>query len=346
VSSFTESVVEEAALAWLESLGYSIKQGPDISPGGDTLTLALSQWERESYSEVILSTQLREALVRLNPMLPVEATEDAFRKISRLEGATLDTRNRVFHRLLVDGVTVEFRSDGAIRGAQARLVDFNNLENNDWLAVNQFTVVENKHNRRPDIVIFVNGLPLAVIELKNAADEDATIWDAYQQLQTYQAEVQSLFAYNETLVVSDGVQASIGALGAGREWFKPWRTITGETLAETYLPELQVMIQGVFDKRRFLDLIRYFVVFEDFGGGAVGKKIAGYHQFHAVNIAVEEKLCARRACGRRQRSGASRRVSTARPSNREGGRATGGSVLSGTPKARASRSRWPSTPGE
>jgi type I restriction enzyme R subunit len=214
MSDFTESVVEEAARAWLESLGYAIKHGPDISPGGDTLTLSLSQWERESYSEVILSTRLREALMRLNPTLPNEAIDDAFRKITRLEGAALEARNRAFHRLLVDGVTVEYRSDGGIRGAQAQLIDFDNLEDNDWLAVNQFTVVENKHNRRPDIVLFVNGLPLGVIELKNAADEDATIWDAYQQLQTYQAEIQTLFAYSETLVISDGVQARIGSLGA------------------------------------------------------------------------------------------------------------------------------------
>ena len=292
--SFTESVVEDAALAWLENLGYSVKHGPDITPGGDTLTLTLSQWERENYSQVVLAGRLRQALARLNPQLPPEAIEDAFRKINRLEGATLDTQNRAFHRLLVDGVTVEYRIDGAIRGAQARLLDFDNPENNEWLAVNQFTVVENKHNRRPDVVIFVNGIPLAVIELKNAAAEDATIWDAYQQLQTYQAEIQSLFAYNETLLISDGVQARVGSLGAGREWFKPWRTITGETLAENYLPELQVMIQGVFDKRRFLDLVRYFIVFEDFGGGAVAKKIAGYHQFHAVNVAVQETLRAAR----------------------------------------------------
>jgi type I restriction enzyme R subunit len=287
MGNFTESVVEEAGLAWLESLGYAIKHGPEIAPGELFV-------ERDDYAQVVLATRLREALVRLNPTLPAEAVEDAFRKISRLEGATLDARKRAFHRLLVEGVTVEYRNDGVIRGAQARLIDFDNLENNDWLAVNQFTVVENKHNRRPDIVIFVNGLPLGVIELKNAADEDATIWDAYQQLQTYQAEVQSLFAYNETLLVSDGVQARIGSLGAGREWFKPWRTITGEMLAENYLPELQVMIQGVFDKRRFLDLIRYFVVFEDFGGGAVAKKIASYHQFHAVNVAIQETVRAAR----------------------------------------------------
>jgi type I restriction enzyme R subunit len=287
LNSFTESVVEDAALAWLESPGYAIKHGPEIAPGELFA-------ERGDYGQVILAARLREALVRLNPSLPADAIDDAFRKITRLEGATLDARNRTFHRLLVDGVTVEYRTDGSIRGAQARLIAFDNPENNDWLAVNQFTIVENKHNRRPDVVIFVNGLPLGVVELKNAADEDATIWDAYQQLQTYQAEIQSLFAYNETLLISDGVQARIGSLGAGREWFKPWRTITGETLAENYLPELQVMIQGVFEKRRFLDLIRYFVVFEDFGGGAVAKKIAGYHQFHAVNVAVQETVRAAR----------------------------------------------------
>jgi type I restriction enzyme, R subunit len=206
----------------------------------------------------------------------------------------LDARNRGFHPLLVDSVTVEYRADGSIRGAQARLLDFDDFDNNEWLALNQFTVVENKHNRRPDVVVFVNGLPLAVIELKNAADEDATVWNAFQQLQTYQAEIPSLLAFNEALIISDGVQARIGSLAAGWEWFKPWRTITGETLADAHLPELQVIIQGVFDKRRFLDLIRYFIVFEDFGGGAVAKKAAGYHQFHAVNVAIQETLRAAR----------------------------------------------------
>ncbi|MBI2997373.1 MAG: type I restriction endonuclease subunit R, partial [Deltaproteobacteria bacterium] len=287
MANFTESVVEDAALAWLESLGYTVKHGPEIGPGELFA-------ERADYGQVVLADRLRQALARINPTLPAEAIDDAFRKITRLEGATLDGRNRAFHRLLVDGVTVEYRTDGAIRGAQARLLDFDTPENNEWLAVNQFTVVENKHNRRPDVVIFVNGLPLAVIELKNAADEDATITSAFQQLQTYQAEIPSLLSYNEALIISDGVQAKIGSLGAGWEWFKPWRTITGETLAETHLPELQVIIQGVFEKRRFLDLLRYFIVFEDFGGGAVEKKTAGYHQFHAVNVAVQETLRAAR----------------------------------------------------
>ena len=167
-------------------------------------------------------------------------------------------------------------------------------ENNDWLAINQFTVAEGQHQRRPDVVLFVNGLPLAVIELKNPADENATIWSAYQQLQTYQAQIPSLFATNAALIVSDGVQARIGSLGAGKEWFKPWRTITGREEPRPKLAELQVVLEGVFEKRRFLDLIRYFIVFEDEAAGKLVKKMAGYHQFHAVNVAVEETLRAAR----------------------------------------------------
>jgi type I restriction enzyme, R subunit len=283
MTGFTESVVEDAALEWLSTLGYTIKHGPEIAPGELFA-------ERRDYSQVVFEQRLRDALVRLNPTLPPEAIDDAFRRLTRQEGATLDSRNRTMHRMLVDGVTVEYRhSDRRIAGAQARVLDFNELQNNDWLAVNQFTVSENKHTRRPDIVLFVNGLPLAVIELKNAADENATIWSAHNQLQTYQHETPSLFAYNAALVVSDGVEARIGTVAAGREWFKPWRTITGETLAPATMPELQVTIQGVFDQRRFLDLIRDFIVFEDVGGGLT-KKMAGYHQFHAVNVALEQTL--------------------------------------------------------
>ena len=289
--TFIESVIEQAALSWLESLDYRIKHGPDISPGGETLTLPLSQQERGSYGEVVLGQRLRDALARLNPNLPAEALDDAFRKLIRPEGPTLDTRNRAVHRMLVDGVTVEYRrSDGSIAGAQVQVIDFERPDNNDWLAVNQFSVVENKHNRRPDIVLFLNGLPLAVVELKNAADENATIWTAFQQLQTYQHELPLLFSYNSMMVISDGVEARIGTLGAGREWFKPWRTISGEGLADTRIPELQVIIEGVFGKQRFLNLLRHFIVFEDSGGGVLTKKMAGYHQFHAVNIALEETL--------------------------------------------------------
>ena len=284
MSGVSESIVEDAALDWLDSLGWNIAHGPDIAP--DTPAA-----ERADYGQVILERRLRDALAQLNEGLPAEALEDAFRKLNRPEGTSLETRNRAFHRMLVEGVTVEYRVDnGAIRGAQARVIDFDVPANNDWLAVNQFTVVENHHERRPDIVLFVNGLPLGVIELKNPADEDATIWTAWNQLQTYKAELPSLFAMNAALMVSDGVEARIGTLTAGREWFKPWRTISGEGLAGTHVPELQVMLEGVCELRRFLSLVRDFIVFEDSGSGAPVKKMAGYHQFHAVQVAVAETL--------------------------------------------------------
>jgi len=290
LAKLIESEVESAALAWLEAVGYTNLTGPEIAPG-ELFS------ERVEYGQVILEDRLRQALARLNPMLPPEAIEDAFRKVIRPEGPLLDARNRAIHRWLVDGVTVEYRrADGSIAGAQARVLDFDDPDDNDWLAVNQFTVAENKRNRRPDIVLFVNGLPLVVIELKNAADENATIWTAFHQLQTYQQEIPSLFTYNAALVVSDGMEARIGTVGAGREWFKPWRTIEGGSLADPKTPKLQVLIEGVFNKRRFLDLIRYFIVFEDSGGGMLNKKMAGYHQFHAVNVAIHETL---RASGRK-----------------------------------------------
>jgi type I restriction enzyme, R subunit len=286
--AFTESIVESAALTWLERLGWTVKHGPEIAPG----ELAA---ERADYGQVVLTQRLQDALARLNPTLPAEALDDAFRKLIRSEGPTLEARNHTIHRLLVDGVTVEYRmGHGSIRGVQASVLDFDDMDNNDWLAINQFTVSEHQHTRRPDVVLFVNGLPLALIELKKAADEDATIWSAYQQLQTYQAELPTLFAFNAALVVSDGVEARIGPLTAGREWFKPWRTISGESLADAHLPELQVMLQGVFDRRPLLDLVRHFIVFEDAGGGPLVKKMAGYHQFHAVNVAVAETLRAAR----------------------------------------------------
>lgn len=190
MTAFTESVVEEAALAWLGGVGWMVRNGADIAPGEPGA-------EREHFGQTVLERRLRDALGRLNPRLPPSAMEDAFRKLTRPEGADLVARNRATHRFLVDGVTVEYRTaEGEIRGGQARAVDFARVEANDWLAVNQFSVIENKHTRRPDVVLFVNGLPLAVVELKNPADEDATLWTAFQQLQTYKAETPSLFSTN------------------------------------------------------------------------------------------------------------------------------------------------------
>ena len=286
-SGFTESIVEQAALAWLESLGYAILSGPEIAPGE-------LQAEREDYRQVVLERRLRQALQQLNPQVPADALEGAFRKLTRLDQPSLVADNHTLHRYLVEGVLVEYqRTDGSIMGDLVRVLDYDNPENNDFLAVNQFTVVEDRYERRPDIVLFVNGLPLAVIELKNAADENATIWSAFNQLQTYKQQIPSLFAYNEALVVSDGTQARIGTLTAGREWFLPWRTIEGGELAAETLSQLEVLLKGVFDRRRFLDLIHYFIVFEDTGGGVLVKKMAGYHQYHAVNVALAETI---RAC--------------------------------------------------
>jgi type I restriction enzyme R subunit len=283
--SLNESIVEDAALEWFGELGYAVGHGPHIAPG----ELAA---ERDSFGDVVLVGRLREAIWSLNPAIPEEAREEALRKVLRVGTPALVQTNRAFHRMLRDGVPVEYpRPDGSIAGDHVRLVDFSDVRANDWLAVNQFTVVDGQHNRRPDIVVFVNGLPLALIELKNAADEDATIWSAYSQLQTYKAEIPTLLHYNAALVVSDGLQARLGSVTANQEWFKVWRTIDGQRDAAPGSLELETLIQGVFERQRFLDLLHHFIVFEeDPDSGALHKIIAGYHQFHAVNAAVEETV--------------------------------------------------------
>jgi len=280
-----ESIVEDAALSWFGELGYAIGHGPHLAPGEPAA-------ERDSFGDVVLAGRLREAIWRLNPAIPEEAREDALRKVLRVGVPSLNQTNRNFHAMLRDGVPVEYpRADGSIAGDHARLLDFDDATANDWLAVNQFTVIEGQNNRRPDIVIFVNGLPLAVVELKNAADEDATIWSAFNQLQTYKQQIGSLFHYNEVLVVSDGTNARIGSLTANQEWFKVWRTIDGEGDAPKTALELDVLVRGVFEPRRFLDLLQHFIVFEeDTDSDRLHKIIAGYHQFHAVNAAVEETV--------------------------------------------------------
>jgi len=303
--SLNESHLEEATLEWLGELGYAIGHGPEMAPGE-------SASERDSFSDVVLKGRLREAIHRLNPAIPEEAREEALRKVLRHETTSLIGNNRSIHHHLRDGVPVEYkRSDGSIAGDRVRLLDFADVKANDWLAVNQFTVIEGQHNRRPDVILFLNGLPLAVIELKNAADEEATIWSAFSQLQTYKAEIPSLMNYNEFLVVSDGLQARIGSLTANQEWFKVWRETDGSPPPSPGLRppspsgrgaggegtrpkaslELEVLIRGVFDRKRFLGLLEHFVTYEeDPDNGSVHKIIAGYHQFHAVNAAVEETI--------------------------------------------------------
>ena len=292
--SFTESIVEDAALDWLAQVGYAVVHGGDIAPGEPAA-------ERASYHDVILTGRLRAALARLNPHLPAAALDDALRAVMRSPSQNVMTNNHAFHRLLVDGLDVSYRDGGETRYGKARLVDFDEPHANELLAVNQFTITDvnaasrAKTNRRPDVVLFVNGLPLVVIELKNAADENATVRKAWQQLQTYYDDIPSLFTTNALLAISDGIEARLGVLGAGWEYFKPWRTTDGVTL-DPHRSGLETLIRGVFAPPVLLDLLRSFIVFAQDDARLV-KKVAAYHQYHAVNKAVERTVEATSAQG-------------------------------------------------
>ena len=286
MNEFAESVVEEALLAWLRDAGWQTTHGDDIDPEGPNP-------ERRSYGDAILPNRLRASLARLNPGLPASAIDSAFTALDRVSGPDLVSRNRNAHRMLVDGVDVEYRDvSGAIRGAKARVIDFADPTANDVLAVNQFTIIEDSHNRRPDVVLFVNGLPLGVVELKAPGiGED---WDvlAHNQVQTYKAEIPSLFTFNALIALSDGIAASVGTLTAGREWFKTWRSADGEALAPAAVSQLETLTFGLLAPGPLLEMLRGFVVFEDDGAGPPVKKMAGYHQFYAVRRAVAETLSA------------------------------------------------------
>ncbi len=275
MASFNENTVEQAALEWLRGLGYGYEFGPDIAPDE-------TRAERDNYREVLLLNRLRTALKSLNPSAPDAALEEAVRRVSTPEFPSLMLNNRAFHKLLVDGVETEVMQDGVLRGVLVRLVDWDNADANNWLAVNQFTVIDGQINRRPDVVVFLNGIPISVIELKNAKDSKATIENAYQQLRTYQNQIGRLFVFNELLVISDGVQARLGCVGAEMERFQPWKTITGQELLSE---SLEALIKGVFNRSRLLSYLRGFVVFED-DGSSIMKKIAAYHQFFAVHKAL------------------------------------------------------------
>ena len=238
-------------------------------------------WKNDSGTPSSTSTQTS----------PPSALETGLRSLINPDGPTLEARNRSFHHALTRGVTVPVRRpDGTTSGEPAAVVDFDNPANNDWMAVNQVTVKENQSTRRADIVLFLNGLPLGIIELKNPADENADVWDAWNQLQTYKADLPTLFSMNEIMMVSDGLHARVGTLTAGKEWFKPWKTMEDREPGAANLPELQVMLEGVCEQSNFLTLLRDFIVFDDDGSGKLVKKMAGYHQFHAVQAAVEETL--------------------------------------------------------
>jgi len=291
-NAVTESVVEEVVLDLFQGLGYAVL-------GGSTIAPEATNAERATFGDVILVGRLRSALARINPELPADALDEAVRKATRSETPDPAENNRRFHKLLTDGIDVEFRRKDATVTEKAWLIDWANADNNDWLVVNQFTVVEDRHTRRPDVVAFVNGLPLAVIELKSPTEPNATTRTAFDQLQTYKKEVPSLFRTNALLVVSDGLEARVGTLTADWERFMPWRTIDGQAVAAKGSLEVDTLIKGVFHRRRFLDLARNFTVFE-VDGPEVTKKLAGYHQFHAVNKAVNCTVAASQPEGDRR----------------------------------------------
>jgi type I restriction enzyme R subunit len=282
----TEDQLEQETLGWLAELGYTHRHGPDIAHDG-------ADPQRANYSQVVLATQLWEAIVRLNPTVPLAAREDALRQVQDLGIPALLSANRAFYKLLVNGVPVQYQLNGETRGDFVRLVDWAQPQRNEFWAVNQFTIKGPHHTRRPDIVLFINGLPLVLIELKNPADKHADIWKAFDQIETYKAQIPDAFEYNALLVISDGSEARLGSLSANAERFMQWRTIDGVTLDPLgAFSELETLVRGVLAPHYLLDYLRYFVLFED--DGTLVKKIAGYHQFHAVRAAIEHVIAASR----------------------------------------------------
>lgn len=292
MNNINESDIEKFAIVLLERQGYQYIYAPDIAPDSDTP-------ERDRFEDVLLLERLRKAVGRINPGIPADAREDAIRQVRRLNSPELISNNEAFHRMLTEGINVSYRKDGADRGDLVWLIDFNDPENNDFLVANQFTVVENNVNKRPDIILFVNGLPLVVIELKNPADENATVRSAFRQLQTYKQTIPSLFAYNGFMVISDGLEARSGSLSSGFTRFMAWKSSDGRVEASPLIGQLETLIKGMLEKTTLLDILRHFIVFEkskkeDSATGIITiqtvKKLATYHQYYAVNRAVESTL--------------------------------------------------------
>ena len=298
----TESHIEEFALEELGNLGWSYAYGPDISPEG-------SNPARSSFEDVVLADKLRSAVSKINPHIPADALEQAVQKVLRIYSPDLLHNNETFHELLIEKVRIPYQQDGFERSHEIALVDFDNPLNNDYLAVNQFTIVQNNQNKRPDVILFVNGLPLVVIELKNPAEENADIHSAYNQIETYKAVIPSLFTYNEICVISDGLECKAGSLSAGEGRFVPWKSIDGEKDASRFIPQVETLIKGMLNPAALLDIIRNFIVFEksrkeDPVTGITQvvtvKKLAAYHQYYAVNKAVTQTLKAASPTGDRK----------------------------------------------
>jgi type I restriction enzyme R subunit len=308
MAKITESSIETLAVELLEKQGYAYIYGPDIAPDSETP-------ERASFEDVLLVERLKNSVARINPSLPADVRDDAIKQILRLNSPELIANNESFHRMLTEGIKVTFQKDGGTRGDLVWLIDWSEPENNDFVVLNQYTVIENHVNKRPDVILFVNGVPLVVIELKNPADENATIHSAFKQLQTYMQAVPSLFACNGFLVISDGLEARAGSISAGMNRFMAWKTSDGKVEASPLIGQLETLIHGMLNKKTLLDLIRHFIVFEksrkeDKETGVITiqtvKKLAAYHQYYAVNRAVESTL---RASGYTRRD-AMHRVST------------------------------------
>ncbi|MCG8572690.1 MAG: type I restriction endonuclease, partial [Spirochaetes bacterium] len=305
----TESEIENYAIELFEQQGFTYIHGPDIAPDSENP-------ERQSFEEVILKDRLISAINRINPEIPPAARMDAVKQIERIGSPDLMSNNETFHRLLTEGINITHQKEGQTRGDYVQLIDFTNPENNEFLVVNQMTIIENHVNKRPDIILYVNGLPLVIIELKNAADENATVRSAFKQLQTYKQAIPSLFTFNSILIISDGLEAKAGTISSGLTRFMSWKTSDGQTEASPLIGQLETMIKGMLNKVTMLDLIRHFIIFEksttssplenqvalssplgDRGAnrganqGAITtvttiKKLAAYHQYYAVNKAV------------------------------------------------------------
>lgn len=289
-----ENTVEQAALTWFQELGFTKLHGPEISEDGIAP-------ERTGYSDVVLRARLENAIAKLNPNLPLEAVDEVIRKVLTPNSPSLILNNRAFHQMLVNGVEIQYRrQDGSQAAEPVRLMSFDKSEDNDFAVCNQFTIIEGNNNRRPDVIVFLNGLPIAVLELKSITKDTNVMTEGFNQLQTYKKQISSLFTYNEILIVSDGHQAAIGSLTADRERFMPWKTIDGSTLASGTQLGLEVMIKGVFEKTNLMNFLRHFVIFEEDKSGALTKKLAGYHQFHAVLKAINETVKASMPNGNRK----------------------------------------------
>lgn len=284
MTSITEDTLEQQAKIWFDEIKYTSVFGPDIAPEAPSE-------ERKDYSVVILENRLRNAIERINNNIPSEALDETVRQVLLFDIANPILQNKRCHGLLTNGVDIQYQTKDGTKSDNIKLIDFENPENNEFAVINQFTIIENKNNRRPDLIVFVNGIPLALVELKNIADSNTDIWDAFNQIQTYKKEIPTVFNYNAVTVISDGVHTRVGSLTADRERYQVWRTIDSEELAPSSLLSLEVLIKGLFEKSRFLDFVRHFVAFEEKKDKTV-KIIAGYHQFNAVRSAIDKTITA------------------------------------------------------